>query len=147
MDKKIILLVEDNPSDVALTRRAFEKSKIVNELIAIEDGKEALEYLQGAGKYSGRDRNILPIVVLLDIKLPLIDGITLLKTIRNDPRLRRLPVVMLTSSKEESDLAESYDHGVNGFIRKPVCSREFEKTIETFSLFWLLINEPPPVVK
>ncbi len=147
MDKKIILLVEDNPSDVALTRRAFEKSKIVNELIAIEDGKEALEYLQGAGKYSGRDRNILPIVVLLDIKLPLIDGITLLKTIRNDPRLRRLPVVMLTSSKEESDLAESYDHGVNGFIRKPVGSGEFEKTIETFSLFWLLINEPPPVVK
>ena len=147
MDNRIILLVEDNPSDVALTKRAFEKSKIVNQLVVIEDGKEALEYLQGAGAYSGRDRNIMPVVVLLDIKLPLIDGITVLKTIRNDAKLRRLPVVMLTSSKEESDLAESYDNGVNGFIRKPVDSKEFEKAIETFSLFWLLVNEAPPAIK
>ncbi|MEI7905353.1 MAG: response regulator [Candidatus Firestonebacteria bacterium] len=147
MEKKIILLVEDNSSDVALTKRAFEKSKIINQLIVIEDGKEALEYLQGTGAYSGRDINILPIVVLLDIKLPLLDGITVLKTIRNDPKLRRLPVVMLTSSSEESDLAQSYDNGVNGFIRKPVDSLEFEKAISTFGLFWLLVNEPPPVVK
>jgi len=147
MKNNVILLVEDNASAAALTRRAFEKSKISNELVVIEDGKTALEYLQCTGTYSGRDKNDQPVIVLLDIKLPLIDGHTVLKTIREDPMLHRLPVVMLTSSNEESDIAKSYDQGVNGFIRKPIDSVRFEEAISAFSLYWLLINEPPPIVK
>ena len=147
MKDKVILLVEDNVSDAELTKRAFQKSKIKNQLVVIGDGKTALEYLQCTGAYSGRNIADLPIVVLLDIKLPLVDGLTILKIIRNDIRLRRLPVVMLTSSNDESDVALSYDNGVNGFIRKPVDTNKFEEAILAFGLFWLLVNEPPPVNK
>ncbi len=145
MKEKIILLVEDNCSDADLTKRAFGKSKIKNELVVLGDGKTALEYLQCTGEYAGRDKTDLPIVILLDIKLPLVDGLTVLKIIRNDIRLRRLPVVMLTSSNEESDIAQSYDNGVNGFIRKPVDTARFEEAILAFGLYWLLVNEPPPI--
>ena len=144
MQEKVILLVEDNPSDIALTKRALEKGHIANKLVVEEDGKTALEYLKCTGKYSGRDGS-LPAVVLLDIKLPFLDGHAVLKEIRNDPKLRRLPVVMLTSSKEETDVAKSYDQGVNSFIRKPVDSEQFAQAIKTLGLYWLVINEVPPL--
>ena len=147
MQEKVILLVEDNPSDIALTKRALEKGHIANRLIVVEDGKSAVDYLRGVGKYSGRDKNDWPAVVLLDIKLPFLDGHEVLKEIRQDPQLRRLPVVMMTSSKEETDVAKSYDNGVNSFIRKPVDSAQFAEAIKTLGLYWLVINEPPPAAK
>ena len=147
MKEKVILLVEDNPSDIALTKRALEKGCIANKMVVIEDGKAALEYLKCTGKYSTRDKNDWPTVVLLDIKLPFLDGHEVLKEIRKDPVLHRLPVVMMTSSKEETDVAKSYDQGVNSFIRKPVDSVQFSEAIKTLGLYWLVINEPPPSTK
>jgi two-component system response regulator len=145
MNAKIILLVEDNPSDVDLTKRALQKSRITNDVIVAEDGKEALEYIFGAGAYAGRDVMELPTVVLLDLKLPKVDGLEVLRQIRADERTRRLPVVILTSSKEEQDVATSYDLGANSYIRKPVDFLQFAEAIEQLGLYWLLLNEPPPV--
>jgi len=147
VSSKIILLVEDNPSDVALTRRALQKSRISNEMAVVEDGQEALDYLFGSGPYAGRDISKLPAVVLLDLKLPKVSGLEVLQKIRSDERTRRLPVVILTSSKEEQDLAAGYDLGVNSYIRKPVDFIQFAAAIENLGLYWLVLNEPPPPPK
>ena len=144
MMTKKILLVEDNPSDTELTLRAFERQKIGNEIIVAEDGREALDYLFGTGKYSGRDTSEQPTVILLDLNLPLIDGKEVLRQIRSNELTRRLPVVILTSSKEEQDLTKSYDLGVNSYIRKPVDFNQFSEAIRQLGLYWLVINEPPP---
>lgn len=145
MKTKKILLVEDNPSDIELTLRAFERQKIGNEIVVAEDGKEALDYLFGTGEYSGRDISEQPTLVLLDLNLPLIDGKEVLKQIRAHEHTRRLPVVILTSSREEQDVAQSYDLGVNSYIRKPVDFNQFSEAVRQLGLYWLVINEPPPV--
>ena len=145
--EKIILLIQDNPSDAELTRRAFAKAHVANELIVAEDGEEALDYLWGTGAYAGRDVSELPAVALLDLKLPKISGLDVLSQVRNDPRTRRLPVVILTSSREEQDLAAGYDLGVNSYIRKPVDFKQFAHCIEQLGLYWLVLNEQPPKVK
>ncbi len=147
VSSKIILLVEDNPSDVALTQRALQKSRITNEMVVTEDGQEALDYLFCTGPHAGRDISKLPTVVLLDLKLPKVSGLDVLKRIRSDERTRRLPVVILTSSKEEQDLAAGYDLGVNSYIRKPVDFVQFAAAIEHLGLYWLVLNETPPIPK
>ncbi len=141
---KTILLVEDNPSDVELTKRAFAKEHLNNDIVVAEDGREALDYMFGNGKYTGRDVNDLPLLVLLDLKLPMIDGHEVLRQIRADERTHRQLVIILTSSKEDHDLAVSYDLGVNSYIRKPVDFRQFSEAIKLLGLYWLVINEPPP---
>jgi CheY-like chemotaxis protein len=144
---KTILLIEDNPSDIDLTIRAFERSRIANELVVAEDGQEALDYLWGLGKWEGRDILELPALTLLDLKLPKIAGLEVLRRIRAEARTRRIPVVILTSSKEEQDVAASYDLGVNSYIRKPVDFTQFASAAEQLGLYWLLLNEPPPEVR
>ena len=147
MLKKKNFLIEDNQSDVDLTIRAFEKCRIANELIVAEDGQEALDYLQGGGKWEGRDLSDLPALTLLDLKLPRVPGLEVLRQIRAEPRTRRMPVVILTSSKEEQDMASGYDLGVNSYIRKPVDFTQFAAATEQIGLYWLLLNEPPPEVR
>jgi two-component system response regulator len=147
MNPKIILLVEDNPSDIALTQRAFAKSHIANELIVAEDGQAALDYLFAAGKHTNRDVSQVPALVLLDLKLPGVDGLEVLRQIRLDPRTSRLPVVILTTSKEEQDVAQSYDLGANSYIRKPVDFTQFIQAVEHLGLYWLVLNEPAPLRK
>ena len=142
---KIILLVEDNPSDVDLTMRALEKAHIANQMVVAEDGQEALDYLWGMGRYEGQVP-IDPGLVLLDLKLPRVPGLEVLRRIRADSRTRRMPVVILTTSKEEQDVATGYDLGVNSYIRKPVDFQQFAKAIEQLGLYWLLLNEAPPKV-
>jgi len=144
MNSKIILLVEDNPSDVELTQRALERSHIVNELVIAQDGQEALDYVFGGGAYAGRDVTQLPALVLLDLKLPRVDGLQVLRRIRADERTRRLPVVILTTSREEQDVAHSYDLGANSYIRKPVDFAQFAQAVQHLGLYWLVMNEPPP---
>lgn len=146
MEKKI-LLVEDNPSDVELTIRAFEKSRIANELIVAEDGQEALDYLAGRGKWQGRDIYDLPALTLLDLKLPKVSGHDVLRAIRGEPRTRRMPVVILTSSREEQDVAMGYDLGVNSYICKPVDFKQFAGATESLGLYWLLLNETAKVAR
>lgn len=141
---QIILLVEDNPDDVELTLRAFERSKIGNEIVVARDGEEALDYLFATGVHVTRDVGVMPEVVLLDLKLPKVDGLEVLRRIRGDARTRRLPVVILTSSKEERDIVSSYDHGANSFVRKPVDFAEFLEAARQLGLYWLVVNEPPP---
>ena len=144
MNSKIILLVEDDPSDVELTQRALEKSHIANEVVVAEDGKEALDYRFGAGVYAGRDVTQIPALVLLDLKLPRVDGLEVLRRLRADELTRRLPVVILTSSKEEEDVAHSYDLGANSYIRKPVDFAQFAQAILQLGMYWLVLNESPP---
>ena len=144
MKSKIILLVEDNPSDVGLTQRALAKSRVANELVVAEDGQEALDYLFGAGAHAGREVAELPALVLLDLKLPRVDGLEVLRQIRADQRTRRLPVVILTTSKEEPDVAQSYDLGANSYIRKPVDFTRFVQAVENLGLYWLVLNESAP---
>jgi two-component system, response regulator len=144
MSTKTILLVEDNPSDINLTKRALEKAHIMNDLVVTEDGEEALDYLFGTGKFNGRNIREMPALVLLDIKLPGIDGLEVLKCIRENPQTRRQPVVVLTSSKEEQDVLTSYDLGVNSYIRKPVDFYQFAEAIQSLGLYWLVLNEIPP---
>jgi two-component system, response regulator len=141
---KIILLVEDNPSDEKLTVRAFKKSGIANEIFVVRDGAEALDYVFGTGPYAGRDTTQLPSIILLDLKLPRIEGLEVLRRIRADERTSVIPVVILTSSKEEEDIARSYSLGANAYVRKPVEFAEFVEAAKTLGLFWLLLNEPPP---
>ena len=143
MKNKVILLVEDNPSDIKLTKRALEQSQITNELIVAEDGGDALDYLFGTGQYAGRDIRIIPAVVLLDLKLPRIDGLDVLKKIRANDLTSLLPVVILTSSDQEEDLITSYKLGANSYIRKPVDFNQFAEAVRTLGLYWLLLNEPP----
>lgn len=139
-----ILLVEDNADDVELTRLALEEGGICNDVVVASDGVEALDYLHGKGTYEGRDLNNLPAVVLLDLKLPKVDGMEVLRQIRSDPSTRCLPVVILTSSKEEEDVIESYNLGANAYVRKPVDYNEFVRAAKTLGLFWLVVNQPPP---
>lgn len=141
---RIILLVEDNPNDVELTLRAFEKNKIANEIVVASDGEEALEYLFATGAYADRDPNAWPEVVLLDLKLPKMHGLDLLQRLRADERTKRLPVVILTSSNEEKDLIASYDLGANSFVRKPVDFAQFADASRQLGLYWLVLNELPP---
>jgi len=145
-NNRVLLLVEDNQSDIALTRRALERSHIANELIVAEDGQDALDYLQGTGAWSGRDACDIPALILLDLKLPRVSGLDVLRQIRADRCMRRVPVVILTSSAEEQDVACGYDLGVNSYIRKPVDFKQFVHAIEELGLYWLVLNEPPPKV-
>jgi two-component system, response regulator len=147
LNPKIILLVEDNISDIGLTKRALQKSNIANELVVARDGQQALDYLMGNGIYADRDVQQMPTLVLLDLKLPIIDGLEVLRRIRSDPRTHRQPVVILTSSKEEQDLATSYDLGVNSYIRKPVDFDQFTEAVRQLGLYWLVMNEMPPKAK
>ena len=144
MHRKTILLVEDNPDDVELTLRAFRKYRIVNEVVVARDGVEALEYLLGTGTQADSDSRPLPSVVLLDLKLPRIDGLELLGRLRNDARTRRLPVVILTSSREDQDIVKSYNLGINSYICKPVDFEKFIEAVGQVGLYWLLLNELPP---
>lgn len=145
--KAILLLIEDNPSDVDLTKRALEKARVANDLTVLEDGRDALDYIFGEGAHAGRDVSDLPALTLLDLKLPRVPGLEVLRRIRADHRTRRMPVVILTSSKEEQDVAAGYDAGVNSYIRKPVDFKQFQHAIEQLGLYWLILNEPPPKVK
>ena len=141
---KIILLVEDNPDDEELTMRALKKNNISNEIVVARDGAEALDYLFARGKYSKRDTSIMPQLILLDLKLPKIDGIEVLKQIRSDDRTKLLPVVILTLSKEQQDLVNGYSSGANSYIRKPVDFTEFVEAVGQLGLYWLVLNESPP---
>ncbi|MGF1594863.1 MAG: response regulator [Kiloniellaceae bacterium] len=144
MIEKTILLVEDNPDDEALTLRAFAKNNIKNQVIVARDGAEALDYLFAEGSYQGRDASSLPQLVLLDLKLPKVDGLEVLRRVRADKRTELLPVVILTSSREDQDLVESYRLGANSYVRKPVNFDEFLQAARQLGLYWLLLNEAPP---
>jgi two-component system response regulator len=144
MDNKYILLVEDNPDDEALTLRALKKNNIGNEVVVARDGAEALDYLFGTGAYAGRDMSVMPTVTLLDIKLPKVDGLEVLRRLRADERTKLLPVVILTSSKEERELVDSYKLGVSSYIRKPVDFSQFIEAVRELGLYWLVLNETPP---
>jgi two-component system response regulator len=145
MKNKTILLVEDNPDDEALTLRALHKNKILNNITVVRDGAEALDYLFCQGVYAGRDPDQTPSVILLDLKLPKVDGLEVLRRLRADNATRLLPVVILTSSKEEHDLIEGYRLGANSYIRKPVDFDQFMEAVRQLGLYWLVLNESPPV--
>jgi two-component system, response regulator len=147
MKPKIILLVEDSPSAVGLTKRALEKSHIANELVVAEDGQEALNYLFGDDPLTGQKLNPLPALILLDLKLPKLDGLQVLRQIRADEHTSWLPVVILTTSSEEDDIVQSYDLGANSYIRKPVDFKQFVQAVQHLGLYWLVINQPPPSKK
>jgi len=144
MKDKNILLVEDNPDDEKLTVRALKKNNIVNEVAIARDGVEALDYLFGTGAHAGRDLSVMPALVLLDLKLPKIDGHEVLRRIRADERTKRLPVVILTTSKEEQDLTSGYNGGANSYIRKPVDFTQFTEVVRQLGMYWLVLNQTPP---
>jgi two-component system response regulator len=144
VNKKVILLVEDNPDDEELTLLAFKQGNIVNEVIVAHDGAEALDYLFATGQYAGRDPSRLPQLVLLDLKLPKLDGLEVLRRLRADPRTQLIPVVVLTSSSEEEDVVASYRLGANSYVRKPVEFHRFADAVRQLGLYWLLLNEAPP---
>jgi two-component system, response regulator len=144
MRDKVILLVEDNPDDELLTLRALRKNNVLNKVVVARDGVEALDYLFGTGGHSGRDTAIMPQLILLDLKLPKIDGLEVLKRLRADERTRLLPVVILTSSREEQDMLNGYGLGANSYVRKPVNFEQFVQAIEQLKLYWLILNEAPP---
>jgi two-component system, response regulator len=144
MDSKTILLVEDNADDEALTFRALMKNNIGNRLVVARDGAEALDYLFGTGQYSGRDLNFGPQVVLLDLNLPKVSGLEVLRQLRANERTKLLPVVILTSSNEEQDLLRGYDCGANSYVRKPVDFNQFMESVRQLGLYWLILNEQPP---
>lgn len=143
MNDKVILLVEDNPDDEALTMRAFTKNNIANKVIIAHDGVEALDYLFGTGTYADQNPTELPAIILLDLKLPKIDGVEVLRRLRADERTRLLPVVVLTSSREEEDRLNCYSLGANSYVRKPVDFDEFISAAGQLGLYWLLLNESP----
>jgi len=145
VNDKIILLVEDNTDDVTLTERALKKSHILNKLVVAKDGVEALDYLFGTGIWAGRDISNMPEVVLLDLKLPKINGLEVLQRMRADNRTKLLPVVILTSSREEKDLIAGYTLGANSYIRKPVNFNQFVDAVHQLGLYWLVLNEAPPL--
>jgi len=147
MASKSILLVEDNPDDVDLTLHALKKNNIKNEIVVAYDGAEALDYLFGTGKYSGRDLSLMPTIILLDIKLPKVDGLEVLRRIRANELTKFLPVVILTSSKEEQDILKGYSLGVNSYVRKPVDFNQFAEAVSHLGLYWLLLNEVLPPKK
>lgn len=144
MHQKIdILLIEDNPSDAELTIRALRKNKIINALLHLHNGEDALEYIFGTGKYTGRNVEEVPKIILLDLKMPKIDGLEVLKKIKSDERTKIIPVVLLTSSKENKDIIDSYRLGVNSYIVKPVDFEDFVKAVSDVGLYWLTMNQPP----
>jgi len=140
-----ILLVEDNPDDVELTLHALRQEKLANNVEIARDGEEALDYIFCRGKHTGREFNHQPRLVLLDLKLPKVDGLEVLRLLKSDPRTQAIPVVVLTSSREEKDLVSSYKLGVNAYIQKPVDFDQFRETVKSLGLFWLVVNQPPPV--
>lgn len=142
-EEQVILLVEDNPDDEALTLRAFKKNNIMNKVIVAHDGVEALDYLFGTGSYAGRDISLQPQLILLDLKLPKIDGLEVLRRLRADVRTRLQPVVVLTTSNEERDIGSSYELGANSYIRKPVDFEQFMEAIKQLGLYWLVLNTLP----
>jgi len=144
MAQKMILLVEDNPDDEALTLRAFDKNKITNEIVVVRDGVEALDWLFAEGQYEGREPYLLPEVCLLDLKLPKVDGLEVLRRIREDERTKLMPVIILTTSEEESDRLAGYSLGANSYIRKPVDFSQFIEAVRQLGLYWLVLNESPP---
>ena len=144
MGSKFILLVEDNPDDDALTLRALRKNNITNEVVVARDGVEALDFLFSTGAYNGRDSHEMPALVLLDLKLPKVDGLEVLRRARSSDLTRRLPVVVLTSSREEGDISNSYQLGASSYIVKPVDFLKFMEIIRTVGQYWLTMNEPPP---
>ena len=145
MEDRIILIVEDNPDDEALTIRALKKNNIGNRVVVVRDGVEALDFLFCTGAYASRDPDDMPQVTLLDLRLPKVDGLEVLKRMRADQRTRLLPVIILTSSKEEQDLIESYEYGVNSYMRKPVDFDQFADSVHQLGLYWLVLNEVPPL--
>ncbi len=147
MNEKVILLVEDNLDDVALAMMAFKRNNIMNKVMVVHDGEEALDWLFARGAYAGRDKGAMPQVVLLDLKLPKIDGLEVLRQIRCDGLTRLLPVVILTSSKEERDVLTGYELGANSYIRKPVDFAQFSEAIRELGLYWLILNEKAPAWK
>jgi two-component system response regulator len=144
MAEKMILLVEDNPDDELLTLRALKKNRIPNPVMVARDGAEALDYLMGTGQYAGRDLSDLPALILLDLKLPKIDGLEVLRRIKQDPRLRLVPVVVLTTSNEQMDIAQGYRYGANSYIRKPVDFERFNEAIGRLARYWFSHNAFPP---
>ena len=136
-------MVEDNPDDEALTLRALRKYNLANEVVVVRDGQEALDYLFGEGEYSARDANLLPQVILLDLKLPKVDGLQVLERLREHQTTRHVPVVVLTSSNEEQDMSRSYDLGANSYVRKPVNFEQFLEAARQLGLYWLVLNEVP----
>jgi two-component system response regulator len=143
MNDRCILLVEDNPDDVELTTMALAAAKVANPVVVARNGVEALDYLFGTGAHAGRDSREQPVVVLLDIKLPLLNGIDVLRRMRADDRTRRTPVVMLTSSTEQTDVSNTYDEGANSYVRKPVDFENFVTAARQLGLYWTVLNEPP----
>lgn len=144
MDEKMILLVEDNPDDEALTLRALKKHNIGNKVFVVRDGAEALDFLFCTGAYADRDPNDMPQVTLLDLKLPKVDGLEVLRRLRADPRTRLLPIVILTSSNEEQDMIQGYKNGANSYVRKPVDFTQFLDAVRELGLYWLVLNQAPP---
>jgi len=144
MEEKMILLVEDNPDDELLSLRALRKNNIGNHLIVVRDGAEALDFLFGTGSYAGRDTTNMPQIILLDLNLPKVGGLDVLRRIRENMSMRLLPVVILTSSKEDQDLINGYSLGANSYIRKPVDFNQFVEAVHQLGLYWLVLNEPPP---
>jgi two-component system response regulator len=142
--EKMILLVEDNPNDEELTLRALKKANIANQVAIARDGQEALDFLFGTGKYAGRAPATMPAVVLLDLKLPKLDGIDVLQRIRADPRTKLVPVVVLTSSSEDEDMIRSYQSGANSYVRKPIEFSAFANAVTQLGMYWVLINQIPP---
>lgn len=144
MGRTTILLVEDNPDDVDLTLHAFQKHNMANDVVVAGDGAEALDYLFGSGKYAGRDPNETPALILLDLQLPKIGGLDVLRKVREDERTKRVPVVIMTTSDEEDDIANGYDRGANSYLRKPVDFNEFMDSVKQLEMYWLVLNTPPP---
>ncbi|HEX7714268.1 MAG TPA: response regulator [Bacillota bacterium] len=147
MESRFILMVEDNSSDVKLAQRAFEKKHVVNELVVVRDGQEALDFLFGTGSYHGRNISDLPAFILLDLKLPKLDGLAVLERVKSDQRTRLIPVIILTTSNENSDLKSAYLLGANSYIRKPVDYNNFVEVVSQLGTYWLGINEAPPVIR
>ncbi len=144
MSEKMILLVEDNPDDEELTKRALRQAKIANEIIVARDGSEAVDFVFGQGSHAGRDVSRMPAVILLDLKLPKLSGLDVLQRLRADSRTKLIPVVVLTSSSEEEDMLKSYESGANSYVRKPVEFGAFASAVSQLGLYWVLLNQPPP---
>jgi CheY-like chemotaxis protein len=144
MSQKMIMVVEDNPDDEELTLRALRQAKIANEIVVTRDGNEALEFVFGKGQYAGRNLERMPAVILLDLKLPKLSGLEVLKQLRSDPRTKLIPVVVLTSSSEDEDMLRSYQVGANSYVRKPVEFASFANAVSQLGMYWMLLNETPP---